>query len=60
MNKFAAAAAAAAAPAAAAASGLLPADFRAPAIPLLTADPFTQVWLRGDTATSASATPAVP
>lgn len=26
--------------------------FRAPAIPLLTTDPFTQTWIRGDTSTS--------
>ena len=35
---------------------LLPENFRAPAIPVITADPFMQVWLRGDTATSARAT----
>ena len=29
------------------------ASFRPPAIPLLTTDPFTQTWMRGDTSTSA-------
>jgi hypothetical protein len=30
--------------------------FRPPAIPLITTDPFTQVWMRGDTSTSAGVT----
>ena len=34
----------------------LPQSFRAPAIPLITTDPFTQVWMRGDTTTSTSVT----
>lgn len=32
------------------------APFRAPAIPLLTTDPFTQTWVRGDTSTSTGVT----
>ena len=51
-----AAAAAAAAATSANAKGAPFAPFRAPAIPLLTTDPFTQTWVRGDTSTSTGVT----